>query len=85
MTMSYYRVSTKNPTGWFHLTIIYHGTGNGLSVYYDGELMGNTKTSIGSLYDGVPSSGKMAIGKEEYDVDDKYATMVIDELTLWNN
>ena len=56
-----------------------------MSLYYDGELMDNSKTTTISNSKAVASSGKMVIGREEYGIDDNYVTMDTDELTLWNN
>ena len=55
-----------------------------MSVYYDGELMGETNSKKSGLTISF-GSGRMAIGRRYFDSDEKYATMEIDELTLWNN
>ena len=75
-------VSSK-PAGWFHLTIVFHGADNGASVYYDGILMGTDTIQSWSIR--TISSGKMVLGRYIYDIDDRYATVEVDELALWDN
>ena len=72
------------PTGWFHLTLVFHGAGNGASVYYDGTLMDTDTSGFGSSLKTV-SSGQMVLGRQKCDYDGKYATVNVDELTLWDN
>ena len=70
------------PTGWFHLTIVYHGDGNDVDIYYDGQ----RKDTFSPGSSTVPSgSGHTVIGRQFIDQDNYYATVEIDELTLWNS
>ena len=70
------------PTGWFHLTVVYHGDGKNVDVYYDGE----RKVTVSPSGAIEPSgSGRIVIGRRFIDAFSGYATVEIDELTLWNN
>ena len=70
------------PAGWFHLTVVYHEAGNDVDVYYDGE----RKVTVSRSGAIEPSgSGHMVIGRRFIDAFNGYATVEIDELTLWNN
>ena len=56
----------------------------GMSIYYDGVLMGETDRKIPETHES--GSGQMVIGRRYYDdSDEKFVSMEIDELTLWNN
>lgn len=57
----------------------------GLSIYYDGELMGETNSGAEAMFTYPSGSGQMVIGRTYSDSDEKYVTMEIDELTLRNN
>ena len=76
----------KKPSGWFHLTIVYNNYDNdyNMEVYYDAEAVGTMHT-IADTQPSNASSGNMTVGRLEYDSDGNYATLEIDELTLWNN
>ena len=72
------------PAGWFHLTVMYRGDGKGLMIYYDGETIGsattkNSYTEIGS------SSGEVVLGRQLTNKDNYYASVMVDEVALWNN
>ena len=73
------------PLGWFHLAIIFHGATNGLSVYYDGKLKNRRTTELRPSIPRSSSSGKMVIGRLSYNYDGNYASVMMDELAIWNN
>ena len=69
------------PTGWFHLTVVYHGAGNDVDIYYNGQRRDTVSPSSSTAPTG---SGYILIGRPYVDGDNYYATVEIDELTLWN-
>ena len=54
-----------------------------LVVYYDGNEVGRdtTSQSVGTS----PKSGHLVLGRSEVDNDDKYASVMIDELVIKDN
>ena len=84
-TKYYEVIPGATPSGWLHVTIIYHGDGNGLSVYYDGILKDMDTTTTGNGYQAASSNGHMVLGRQRYSHDGNYASAIMDELTLWNN
>ena len=69
---------------WIYYVFVLEGPkqGEGISVYADGILANQTTTKESGDY---PSgSGRMVIGRRNVDVDDKYASVTVDELLLWN-
>ena len=55
-----------------------------VSVYYDGTLVAMDSNGFGSNPKTV-SSGQMVLGRYRYDTDGNYASVKMDELTLWDN
>ena len=80
-TTHFIRIS-DTPTGWFHLTVIYHRAENDVDIYYNGE---RKSASLGAMISVPSGSGQMVIGRHYVDLDSGYATVEVDELTLWNN
>ena len=70
--------------GWFHLVVVYLGpnNGQGLVVYVNGTREGRDKTMYGGA--NQPGNGELIIGRKYTDWDDKYASVAVDEMTLWN-
>ena len=77
-------VSSELPTGWFHLTIIYEGKGNGLKVYYDGVLKSSDSESHPGGYD-ARGSGRIVIGRKYAAYNGHNSEVMVDELALWNS
>ena len=56
--------------------------GQGLEVFHDGALV---QVQLRRLnYDGTPGNGRLVIGKQYVDEDDKYVSMDLDELVFFN-
>ena len=70
------------PTDWFHLTIVYYGDGNDVDIYYDGERKLTVSPGSSPQESG---SEHVLIGRRYVDWDNYYATVGMDELTLWNS
>ena len=82
----YYSVTAKpNPTGWFHLTLVYHGEDRGMSLFYDGSLMGRDTAYYRFSSSRVPSNGPLVIGRLDTNYDGGYSSVAVDELTLLDN
>ena len=73
------------PTGWFHLVLNFIGSNDGqeMVVYLDGEEVARVarKSTPGTAPQG---DGRVVIGRLETDDDGYYGSIMIDELTLWN-
>ena len=50
----------SKPTGWFHLTFVYHGPGNDVDIYCNGEWKRTVRAIIAPTSSG---SGHMVIGR----------------------
>ena len=81
----YAAVAGSTPSGWFHLTLVYHGNGKGASVYYDGVRRDKDTSGFGNANIRPSGSGVMVVGRQRYNYDGYYASVIIDELTLWDN
>ena len=68
--------------GWSHITFVYRGSETGLFMYFNGVLAA-AGTTPQPLSNG-PAVGKTVIGRYDTNVDDKYSTVVMDEITMWN-
>ena len=90
LTPHYYTAETsddpnhlKKPRGWFMMTLVLRGPYAGIVAYHDTTPVAETnhyedKTSN-------PGEGKIYIGrKRTNDNDNAYASLMADELTLWN-
>ena len=65
--------------------LVYHGSavGQGMTLYHNGMMVRNV-TSKDSLVEFQPGEGRMIIGKLEANKDNKYASIEVDDLTMWN-
>ena len=72
------------PSGWFHLAVSILGPsdGEGFRVYYDGVLKGSDSSRGGGTKSG--NSGQLVLGRRLIDLNSYYASVTVDELTLWN-
>ena len=66
------------------MTIVYHGpnNGEGFTVYHNGIGVAHDNFRSASSHNAGP--GSMVIGRTFTDVDDEYASVCVDELTMWN-
>ena len=72
------------PTGWTHVVLNYFGTGDdeGISGYYDGrEVARDTKESTKDYSAG---DGRIVVGRLYTNSDEKYASVMVDELMFFN-
>ena len=81
---SYGVVSAEPLSGWFHLTIIYEGKGNGFKVYYDGVLKSSDSEGQPHGYEAL-GSGRIVIGRKYAAFNGHNVEVMVDELALWNN
>ena len=76
------RVAGSLPS-WTQVVLVYHGPDAGVSIYYNGifKTKDSTKESHGSWASG---NGKVAIGKFYVRSNSGFASVLVDELMLWN-
>ena len=85
LTTRGYYVSVAPPSGWFHLTVRFHGEDGGVSVYHGGELRGTDTYSGTKSPAAAPGPGHLVLGRHYSDLDTGYGSVMVDELTLWDN
>ena len=56
--------------------------GQGITVYTDGSLQGNDTSKYTRSW--AAGDGRLVIGRWYTDRDQRYASVAVDELTLWN-
>ena len=70
---------------WTQVALVYHGTDAGVSIYYNGNF--KTRDNSKAPHGGgswASGNGKVAIGKFYVQSSGGYASVLIDELMLWN-
>ena len=79
----YFYVRAGTTTGWVHGVMVYHGVGQGITVYQDGRKIETdaVKTVEASRPTG---SGNLVIGKRNPHGVDRYATASVDEIKMYN-
>ena len=62
--------------------MVYHGTGQGISVYHDGSKIGTDtdKTSVST----IGGSGRVEIGRRVLPGGTYYASTYVDEIKMYN-
>ena len=72
----------NEPSGWVHAVMVYHGVGQGITVYHDGMVVGtDTSRAVGTR---VQGTGDMFIGRRLDNSGSLYASVHVDELKLYN-
>ena len=78
----HYIVFSGATTGWVHCVMIYHGVGQGITVYQDESKIGND-TSKGVSY--TPTgNGQVVIGKRNGGQGNRYTSASVDEIKFYN-
>ena len=74
----------RNLNGWFHLVLNYIGPadGQGITIYTDGDLQVSVTSRVTTSY--TAGDGRVVIGRARTDLDERYASVEVDELTFWN-
>ena len=85
----FYTVATsgirKKPTGWFMMTLVLRGPDAGIAAYHDATLVAETKQPKPHSSPSKPGREVIYIGrKRTNDKSNAYASLMADELTLWN-
>ena len=79
-------MQTTVPTGWFHVVFNYIGpdNGEGGTIYHDGveELRKDYRNNHGYAY--AAGSGVVVIGRPYPSSDEKYTSVMVDELMFFN-
>ena len=80
----YFYLKDPRLSGWIHVTLNYLGPniGEGIKIFYDGtEVVSDTTKDGGSFPAG---DGRIVLGRFFTDTDEKYTSMQVDELLLFN-
>ena len=73
---------TAKPPGWVHSVMVYHGTGQGISVYHDGSKIGTDRDkNTGNKTGG---NGRVVIGRRVITSGTYYASTYVDEIKMYN-
>ena len=64
---------------------MYHGEGKGMKIYYNGLDVGLDRPMQTYTGNRVSSSGHIVIGRLYTNQNDGYASVMVDELTLWEH
>ena len=78
----WYAVSGTGTTNWVHAVIVYHGLGNGFTVYEDGTQIG-ADLDI-TIANAAPSGNGLVYIGRRYISGDRYATATVDEIKFYN-
>ena len=77
--------ATKGPKvqddDWVHAVMIYYGPNTGIRVHVNGGVKTDKGRSASSK---EASSGHVVIGRRYVTVNEKYCSVTVDELMLWN-
>ena len=71
---------------WTHIVLNYIGPndGQGIRIYLDGVLTGSDDTKSLDRDPSPPGEGRIVVGREFTHFDDKYASVTLDELLIFN-
>ena len=75
-------IQTPVSTEWFHLVLNYLGPVEGISVYHNGEKLMIDENIFPTTHSAGP--GVVVIGRYSTFEDDRYSSVVMDELTFFN-
>ena len=80
-----YYASANKPDGWFHLIMNFIGqdNGQGVRIYYDGELKATETSKYGSKYN--PGDGRIVIGRYYSNSNVLYNSVQMDDLLFLNH
>ena len=73
------------PPGWFHMVLVLQG--EDIRVYQNKVTLTETVNSIDrtSNIPFIPGSGTTVIGKKNTDKNRNFASVIVDELAMWNH
>ena len=80
----YFYLKDPRPSGWIHVTLNYLGPniGEGIKIFYDGTEVASDTTKDGGSF--PAGDGRIVVGRFFTDTDEKYTSMQVDELLLFN-
>ena len=73
---------TNTPTGWFHMAMVYHGVGAGISAYIDGAKIATVTAASSNAK--PTGNGEVVIGRRVLQSATNYATTYVDEFKMYN-
>ena len=70
---------------WLHLAGVYYGPneGEGIALYLNGIQVAND-TARATTSSVIPGSGKLVVGRKRSEINDRYASVEVDEILLFN-
>ena len=85
-TDGYLSVYGDATTGWVHGVMVYHGMGQGITVYENGRKIGSdTDKYFSEAVTGKPrGNGQVFIGIRNHGNGDRYASVSVDEIKFYN-
>ena len=78
----YFIAPTQKPTAWFHASLVFHNSSEGITVYHDGNQVATDDSKSPASSDS--RDGITVIGRRFSQIDNQYATLIVDELAMWN-
>ena len=80
--------STKSPKvlgEWLHLVGVYYGPneGEGITLYVNG-IQAERDTTQAAMSSVILGSGKLVAGRKRTEINDRYASVEVDEILLFN-
>ena len=76
-------ITNDRPSGWFHMVLVLQGN-RGIKVYHDKVVQNELVETINRTRLYTLGSGTTVIGKKFTDTEVHYASVAVDELTMWN-
>ena len=78
-------ITHPTPAGWAHIVLNYIGPYNGerITLHINGEEVKSDTTKYGGSYSA--GDGRIVVGREYTDKDDRYSSVQIDELVFFNH
>ena len=78
----YYVVAAHITADWVHVVLVYHGVGQGITVYQDGSKIGTDREK--EYFTTSTGNGQVIIGKRDWGYGDRYASASVDEIKFYN-
>ena len=80
-TDGFYLMHTNTFSKWVHAVVVYHGVGQGMTVYFDGNKVSTVTVKI--KVSTAIGNGKVFIGKDHYE-EARHASASVDEIKMYN-
>ena len=75
----------RKPTGWFLITMVLRGPDDEVVIYHDAtQVAQTTEKKVIPDINSLPGLRRVFIGRKRVSHDQDYASIMVDELTMWN-